>query len=1164
MIKHNPSKNDNIVLKFREWLNSEDAIKQRKIIADEKKEVKELVEKLSKMDKKSPEFTDEVLYALLPYHETKFAKRTSAFPVFLNIKPFFKDYKYLDKDWNLIANMIFSLVEKSQREPEKIGQWITEFTANKIHSRRLQCGAITPILFCINDSFFLINNKIINTYKHFSEEQGWDDDISQKLEKYTDSIPKCQRLIDFLGIEELRDAEIFDLFCWKYDVLMKDDLKDTTNKTSRSMPKNLKNFKKETQQYTHTKKTGRLCKNWIWPVTQENWPQVRDQKIWGVGSTPGKGKYVSKGDKIVFYVKSSGYFQGVFEVTSDWHEPTTTWIDSKHSAIAAEINLKPIHIGYASLKKLLENLDFIEKKKHAGVYLRGTTLGPANSGKPISDDDYKMILDELKLVSEKPAKEFEIASELKEFISTDSWDFIQERIHDLPPPNLKSIDSIINNVNDGKYAIPIFQREYTWSRKQVEELWESIFQGFFVGSILTWDYDGQIDVISAYGAPQLQNPKDIVLDGQQRITSLFHAVVNPDMAQDSNRRILYFVDLRALLNPDADTTDIVFSESEDKAKKLGYLEKENQHANKIFPLTQFHRRDYTMWLSDFKTYLKDTEAVGSNAEKYFEQIMKILDHVWFKYTIPIVQLPKSLSLDSVAEIFEKINSTGTKLGVFDLLNARFTKYKIELRSLLDTAKSDFPEIQDMEENFEDAAKYTLQGLCLIKKGYSRRKELLTLDKAYKESKSFQKNEFLKDWSDTCKYISAAISKIKSHREGGFGAVSLKMVPYTVMIPILAALLYKIDKRNDRPKCMQMIEKWYWSAVTSDSYSGSTDTKIEKDYRELLKWFDDDSIIPEIVMAQQDNIDSLEISTTRTNDSVYKAIMCIISKTGANDFLTDNPPEYSKLDDHHIFPKSMADEYSSSTISINSILNRTVIDNNTNRNSLRNKKPSEYIKEIIREQDINKQVMQKRLRTHLISDIAFDCLSRDDFVGFVRAREQTIREALHQLIIPSEKSDNDTRSLLYNVESQNLEYKSTLRWDLKLRKVNTALEDVVCKEMCAFMNTGGGDLLLGVNDDGVPIGLEADYLTLKSKNYDGFIQHITNLINKYFGKNANSYVSMEQIQTENGEICKCSIKQSQKPIFLNKDGEKKFFIRANNTCQPLDAEEAHHYSTEHWN
>ena len=92
-------------------------------------EVKDLLKKIDSLDKNNNEFVDLVLYGLLPYSKTKFAKRVSTFPAFMNIKLFFKNYNYTESDWKIIANMIYSWVKRFQESPDKLNVWIDEFTS---------------------------------------------------------------------------------------------------------------------------------------------------------------------------------------------------------------------------------------------------------------------------------------------------------------------------------------------------------------------------------------------------------------------------------------------------------------------------------------------------------------------------------------------------------------------------------------------------------------------------------------------------------------------------------------------------------------------------------------------------------------------------------------------------------------------------------------------------------------------------------------------------------------------------------------------------------------------------------------------------------------------------------------------------------------------------
>lgn len=518
-------------------------------------------------------------------------------------------------------------------------------------------------------------------------------------------------------------------------------------------------------------------KNWVWSTTRKNWPVVKEKNAWAVNSAQ-KKRFVAKGDKIIFYVKGTNCFQGVFEAASDWHEPTVEWLDTPaDSAFAHEIDLKPIQLGHAALDRLTGKLGFIENKKRVGVYLRGSAHGPANLGRPVSGDDLRAILGELAATSEKPTAGRSADRTANEaFVAVDSWDFVKERIHHLPAPELKTISRIIGDIENGKVAIPEFQREYTWKRAQIEELWESVFQGFFVGSVLTWDAQVDLYPRPVHGAPPLQGAADVVLDGQQRMTSLYYAVAAPEEPLPDNRSMRFFINLKALLDPGADSSEIVVSEIVKEAGESAYADEEAQFARKVFPLAKLRNRDYTSWLYRFKEHLKGKDGLGEErAERYFRQISDMLDHVWFEYKIPIVQLPGSLPLDSVASIFERINSKGTKLGVFDLLNSMFIKSGVKLRTNWKSTKADFDSIRHMSSETDHAEKYILQGLGLFRKGSCRRKELLALDRAYTRDGKFRKEEFERDWSEISRHMSDALGQLKSRERHGFGATRFSMI-----------------------------------------------------------------------------------------------------------------------------------------------------------------------------------------------------------------------------------------------------------------------------------------------------------------------------------------------------------------------------------------------------
>ena len=213
--------------------------------------------------------------------------------------------------------------------------------------------------------------------------------------------------------------------------------------------------------------------------------------------------------------------------------------------------------------------------------------------------------------------------------------------------------------------------------------------------------------------------------------------------------------------------------------------------------------------------------------------------------------------------------------------------------------------------------------------------------------------------------------------------------------------------------------------------------------------------------------------------------------------------------------------------------------------------------------MDKDGLQRLLSTHLISLSAFECLLRDDFHGFIKAREQTIREEFKKLVrAKAVETAIDVRELLKG-EDQHVEFKQTLRWDIRTKQINPALEEVVMKEIASFMNADGGKILIGVDDSGTAAGLDPDYHTLKRKNSGSFQEHLTNLINKYLGKAANSCTEWSFHRINEKEVCLGDIGPSPRPIYITMRGEKKFYVRNNNTCQPYDVEESFDYISRHW-
>jgi len=740
-------------------------------------------------------------------------------------------------------------------------------------------------------------------------------------------------------------------------------------------------------------------KVWVWPVEEMNWPTVKEKQVWAVGKK-GKGSRVKQGDKIIFFLKGRGFFVGIFSVDSDWHERTIVWPEQKHGSdvlsIGAEIDLGIIQLGFADWGKLLYDLKFVEKKspKLRGLSLRGTVQGPANSARPISQEDYDLILKEMIKVQKEPiVSQIVDEEEIVDLIDISEHEFELDK---LPDPIKKTVEDIFKDVENGRYAIPKFQRYWTWERKQIEELWESIFRSYYIGSLLYWETrEEKLGTTPIEGAPMTIKNADYVLDGQQRITAIYYAIKAPQIGlPNTTKPYVFFLNINALLDSRIHSSELVDSFSNDDAQKKNYFEEKTQFARKIFPLSELKNNGGLDWLFSFQNYLQSEQKFSrEEAEIVFKKLNMFFSYVWSKYEIPVVKLSETISNENVIKVFERINSRGTPLDVFDLLNARFALYQIVLKDEWEKVRNSNINLkkwteESVSKNKDKIPIYILQSISLVKKGYLRRSQILTIDEVYKISGTFENDEFLNDWNEMASFVDEALKRLTDTRYG-FGAINYNLIPYTVMIPIIAALLKTIAGRDDKTNCMDKISLWYWNTIRGDNYSGSTDSKGELDYKKMVDWFDNSDEQP------FNNIEGDDFNTSKKSSAIYKGIMCLIAKKGALDFVENDSPDYSKLEDHHIFPGSKSEKYGAKGTEINSILNRTLIFEKTNR-WINNKDPSDYLLEIMEKQNIDENEMRRRLETHLISSEAFDCMLKNDFNGFIESRMTTVIEEMNKM------------------------------------------------------------------------------------------------------------------------------------------------------------------------
>ena len=575
----------------------------------------------------------------------------------------------------------------------------------------------------------------------------------------------------------------------------------------------------------------------------------------------------------------------------------------------------------------------------------------------------------------------------------------------------KSLFDLAKKAYLGEVMLPDFQRNFVWTRQDVEELLKSLLEDMFIGTFLVHNVEPSnppFKTIAIEGA-KLVNPDFransslLILDGQQRLSSYFYALYCPDtFLKNVSNPYRFFIDIEELLEDNID--DAVFSWSIYYRKYRALLDANEEYdmqklrEEKLIPFS-FLREDFTeIWYEYYKADYSDDE--GKKIRAYIHNVIN--------YNVLTLDVPLGEKPENIAVLFEKINRTGVQLSVFDLLTARLYKF-LNLREEWETSFDDYPNIQKFALNNKrdtTVPYYFIQAIALYENLSIKARDMLKIN---------EKHINKTIWNETAKVLNDnVLERLLDKNEYGIGDVN-KWLPYKPMTAVMLAL-FKNAKKD-----INKINQWYWSAVFSERYAGSTETKLTKDYKDLLKWFDDSEKIPEVVVEMRNILyKTFTIQDKKyAGNSVYKGVFNLLFMHDAKDFYENDKLKFStdELDDHHIFPKKFL-ENKGVDVDWDMVANRTLIGSRTNKR-ISKKAPGVYLQEMLENNGHDVNTVKIILDKHLIDDDMYKILlSVDDnstkeditqaFNDFVARREKIIQDHIAKLI-GFDVTDNDEAS-----------------------------------------------------------------------------------------------------------------------------------------------------------
>jgi hypothetical protein len=400
--------------------------------------------------------------------------------------------------------------------------------------------------------------------------------------------------------------------------------------------------------------------------------------------------------------------------------------------------------------------------------------------------------------------------------------------------------------------------------------------------------------------------------------------------------------------------------------------------------------DWNTWLNSYEKWL-----VERDKDYYFEQYFQRDKPTWTDtmdrlrgFLVPTLVIPKfhPEDADRIAEvcaIFEKMNSSGVRLSVYDLLTARLYKYGVDQHGLWEQSAQQHSLLNTFSDGKpDDYGVYVLRTIALMRGSDVKSKTLINM----------RPGSYEDDWREATKYMEKALQRITSIAADGFGVFDAKWQPYSTMISPLAAMLWAIDTRKLGHDAYRLMRRWYWSSVFRERYAGSVESTIARDFQDFLRATDDPTFEPEAIRDARINIIESEGFTLRSVsrlNSVYRSLMCLVALRGAKDFQADDSIEFHTLEDHHIFPKAYLGQQKGDNDKplpndlVNTILNRTLISAQANRR-ISKSRPSDYLSKLVPDGRLA-EIMD----SHFINAGALAAMQADDYETFLRSRERAL-------------------------------------------------------------------------------------------------------------------------------------------------------------------------------
>ena len=509
-----------------------------------------------------------------------------------------------------------------------------------------------------------------------------------------------------------------------------------------------------------------------------------------------------------------------------------------------------------------------------------------------------------------------------------------------PKPTSERITKLAGRVLDGDIVLPEFQRPFVWKRPQILRLLDSVYRNYPIGSLLVWESSQELrskrSIADLEVAPRsTKYPVNYLLDGQQRLSTICGAL-NWEPGDPHSVWNLYF---------NLETSRFHHAD----------------HAGEL-PLSQIPLR----LLGNPSAYFQRVSA-SDNPE--LQQAARYLFDRFTDYQVPLVTLG-DMSIEDVAPVFERINSTGTSLTIYDLMRAATWSTTFDLGAKLDAIKADL----------EPKRYHSIENKTLLR----------ALGAAAGGDFSASSIDQLRDRTKTQLEIASATLQAAALRAADFLATEIsapraESLPYANQFAVLCEVFVRIPTPDSAQ--LEQIRYWFWRTTLSNYFGGWNNSQMSqdaKDVRQFAKGAAKD--LPFVGVLPTASL--WRVRPFRSNSAASKMLGLVLAYAAPLDLINGQTIDVDKSlawsndkEFHHFFPQNyLAGPPLKGDANV---VGNIVLLTSASNIHIRDKAPSEYLSEVIERVGLPELV--RRLATNLVPEDALEAALADDYAMFLARR-----------------------------------------------------------------------------------------------------------------------------------------------------------------------------------